>query len=240
LDEQHEIITAFSEMAPRYEQLMNNELNRFWGIEYHAFVGQLLSDLQLKKEDTILDVATGTSYIPLYLIDKQVRFNKIIGLDITLGMLSRGKEILESQKINGKVPLVCASALQMPFKTGTFDTAICCLATHHMDAGLLLNNIYPALKPNGKVLLADAGSSSTWKNWLIKLLIKSAAFVYFLLEENLSRALAESSAIANIHTADGWKKLLEEAGYEDIDIRRLKSKNIWAPDPIIIRANKKP
>jgi hypothetical protein len=34
LNEQDHIIETFTEMASRYESLMNSELNRFWGVSY--------------------------------------------------------------------------------------------------------------------------------------------------------------------------------------------------------------
>ena len=132
--------------------------NRFWKIDYPTFVGNLLSDLNLTENDLILDIATGTSYIPLFLSRNHVTFKKIVGLDITFGMLGEGKNFLKAERIADRVPQVCASALEMPFKSNVYDIAICCLATHHMDVELLLSNIMHALKPGGKVYLADAGA----------------------------------------------------------------------------------
>ena len=238
MTEQREIITAFSEMAPRYESLMNNELNRFWGINYKEFVARLLSDVFTNPDELILDIATGTAYIPAFLLGKKMKFRRIIGLDLTFGMLFNAKEKLEEKGFQDKTRLVCASAHQMPFQLGSFDQAICCLATHHMDVSTLLENIDSALKQNGSIYLADAGASSGWKNLFIRFLIKSAAFVYFLFTENFPRAIAESSAIGNIHTVSEWEKLLKDNGFIEIRIQNLKSKKFWAPDPIIIKAKK--
>ncbi len=240
MTEQREIITTFSEMAPRYESLMNNELNRFWGINYEDFVCRLLNDLSPQDDDLILDIATGTAFIPSYLIDRKVKFDRIIGLDLTLGMLLNGKKRLVKSSYDSLVPLVCASAHQMPFQHGTFDQAICCLATHHMDAAALLTNINLSLKAGGRLHIADAGGSSKWKNKFIRFFIKIAAFLYFLFAENLSRALAESAAIGNIHTSQEWEELIKNHGFVDIKINQLKSKRFWTPDPIFIKAIKKP
>ena len=196
-------------MAPRYESLMNSELNRFWGIDYKDFVCRLLEDFFPRNNELILDIATGTAFIPSFLIENKVKFNKIVGLDITFGMLMNGKDRLVKNIFDCKVDLVCASAHQMPFKLNNFDQAICCLATHHMDATQLLTNINAALKAGGKLLIADAGASSKWKNLFIRNLIKIAAFLYFLFSENYSRALAESAAIGNVHTSSEWEELIK-------------------------------
>ena len=108
MHEQQEIITAFTEMAPRYEQLMNNELNKFWGIDYADFVGRLLSDFPSSYEDLVLDIATGTSYIPQYLARNNSPAKRIVGLDLTFGMLDQGKQYLTEAGIITLVPQVCA------------------------------------------------------------------------------------------------------------------------------------
>ncbi|MBM3138063.1 MAG: class I SAM-dependent methyltransferase [Chloroflexi bacterium] len=238
VDEQQNIIAAFTEMAPRYERLMNDELNKFWGIDYPVFVRQLLSGLQSTDRHLILDVATGTSYIPLFLSSNLIPFKKIIGLDITYGMLAEGKRLLSAENISELVPQVSASALEMPFAAGIYDVVICCLATHHMEVNLLLENIIHVLKPGGKVLLADAGGSSAWKNSLVKGFIKIAAFFYFLFQENFSRAKAEMSAIGNIHSFEKWEEMMRLSGFSCIELTKMKSKKFWAPDPLIIRALK--
>jgi ubiquinone/menaquinone biosynthesis C-methylase UbiE len=238
--EQQDIIATFSEMAPRYESLMNNELNKFWGIDYKDFVSRLLSDINISNSDLILDIATGTAFIPAFLLNNNLKFKKIIGLDLTYGMLWNGKARFANKSYESQPGLVCASAHQMPFRKNTFDQAICCLATHHMHAETLLTNIQFALKPGGKLHIADAGGSSKWKNRAIRLFIKTAAFLYFLFAENYFRALAESAAIGNIHTKQEWEELVKNHGFVDVNILQMKSKRFWTPDPIIIKAIKTP
>lgn len=238
MHEQQDIITAFTEMAPRYEQLMNNELNKFWGIDYADFVGRLLSDFPSSNEDLVLDIATGTSYIPQYLAGKNIPAKRFVGLDLTFGMLEQGKQYLKEAGIYTLVPQLCASAMQMPFAPNVFNFAVCCLATHHMDVNKLLTNIHNALKPGGSIFLADAGGSSAWKNTMIKSSIKIAAFLYFLFQENLTRANAEAGAIGNILSAEEWEESIIRAGFAEIEINRMPSGKFWAPDPIIIRASK--
>ena len=103
MNEQKEIITTFSEMAPRYESLMNNELNKFWGISYKDFISYLLDGISTNKDDWILDIATGTAFIPSYLIKKNLEFGKIIGLDLTFGMLENAKNGLSENKYEDRV-----------------------------------------------------------------------------------------------------------------------------------------
>jgi ubiquinone/menaquinone biosynthesis C-methylase UbiE len=194
--------------------------------------------MQTRSDEVILDIATGTAFIPSYLKRHHKPYRRIIGLDLTFQMLQNANRNLDGQPSADWLSLVCASAHALPLKAGGVDRAICCLATHHMDANLLLSNIYRSLKAGGEANIADAGSSTRWKNGFVRFLIKSIAFLYFLFSENFQRAVAESSAIANIHTTREWSEMIKAAGFKNIDIRELKSKKFWAPNPVIISFQK--
>jgi ubiquinone/menaquinone biosynthesis C-methylase UbiE len=238
LDEQHHIIETFTEMAPRYEGLMNNELSRFWGFTYEGFVSDFLENLHTSSADTILDIATGTAYIPSYLSRHGKPFKQIIGLDITFQMLRNSRRNITQEEIQQPFGLVCASAHEIPLKSGSIDRAICCLATHHMDLDLLLENIHQCLVPGGYAHLADVGSSSQWKIGIIRSFIKAFAFLYFIFTENYARAVAESAAIANLHTSSEWRDIIASKGFINIEIREFKSRKFWAPNPVIIKIQK--
>ncbi len=226
-------------MASRYESLMNSELNRLWGVSYIDFVQELMNEINFGNHQSILDIATGTAFIPQYISAQKIPYRNVVGLDLTLEMLSNAKEqIGKNNNHRSTIQLVCASAHAMPLQKHIFDIAICCLATHHMNIDLLLKNVYSSLKPNGKFHIADVGGSKRWKIGIVRTFIKIIAFIYFLLVENLSRARAESGAIANMITINEWRELIADHGFISIKARELKSKRFWAPNPVIIEAKK--
>lgn len=238
MSEQNHIIETFAEMAPRYENLMNGELNRLWGVSYLDFIQELVNEIDFVGHQNILDIATGTAFIPQYLTAQKIPYHHMVGLDLTFEMLSNAKEQIGKNSNNSSIQLVCASAHAMPFKKHTFDVVTCCLATHHMNVELLLRNIYSSLKPNGKFHIADVGGSKRWKVGIIRTLIKIVAFIYFIFAENLSRAQAESEAIVNILTVSEWREVIKEQSFISIKARELKSKRFWAPNPVIMEAIK--
>ena len=238
MNEQNHIIETFTEMASRYESLMNSELNRFWGVSYLDFIQELMNEIDFGSHKNILDIATGTAFIPQYLAAQKVTCHHVVGLDLTFEMLYNAKEQIRKNNRDSSIQLVCASAHAMPFQKHTFDITTCCLATHHMNADLLLKNIYSSLKPDGKFHLADVGGSKRWKVGIIRTFIKVIAFIYFIFVENLSRAQAESEAVANVLTIKEWRKLIADHGFVYIKTRELKSKRFWIPNPVIIEAKK--
>ena len=238
MEDKANIIEAFSEMAPRYEQVVDSELNRFWGWSYYGFIEQLLVSTLLQQQDIILDVATGTGVIPSLLEKAGHPRNQIHGLDITMSMLIHAKRRLGDQDSHTNQNLVCASAMDMPYANTGFTQVICGLATHHMDVKKLILECYRVLRSGGKLTIADAGGSNFWKFPGVKFLFRIAAFIYFSLVENKSRAWAESNAVSNVLSKDEWNLILLNSGFRDIEILKLKSRYFWVPAPLLIKAAK--
>ncbi len=232
------LIEAFTELAPRYEEVVDDELRKFWGWSYGRFVEKLIEFTPIRKNDVILDVATGTAVIPLRLTEHHGSWGQIVGLDITLNMLKNGKKKIEAEKAPPNIDLTCATAMAMPFNRNSFDIVICGLAAHHMGVRQLLSEINRVLKTGGRLTIADVGGSPLWRFPGIKALLRIATFLYFLATENITRAWTESAAVSNVHSADEWYALLAERGFTEINITKLSSNHFWIPSPLVTRATK--
>ncbi len=238
MDNKDHIIETFTELAPRYEEVVNAELNRFWGWSYTGFVNQLIQATPIPDKGRMLDLATGTGVIPIKVTTEGLNKNRIHGLDITMSMLARAKKKLVTNNIQDQVDLVCASATNIPYASASFDLVTCALATHHMDVKLLLSETCRILCKGGMLSIADVGGSNLWKSPIVKFLLRLAAFVYFLIKENMNRAWAEAEAVSNVRSKEEWFELLVEAGFQDIKITKLKSKHRWIPEPLVIQSIK--
>ena len=238
MEDKTKIIEAFSEMAPRYEQVVDSELNRFWGWSYYGFVNLIIASTPIEPQDIILDVATGTGVIPSLLEKAGHPRNQIHGLDITMSMLMRAKGRSGDQNSHANQNLVCASAMEMPYANSGFSQVICGLATHHMDVKELILESYRILRSGGKLTIGDVGGSNIWKFPGVKFLLRIIAFSYFFLAENKSRAWAEASAVSNVLSKDDWSRVLMNCGFRNIVIQKLKSRFFWVPAPLLIKAEK--
>ena len=236
-DKDH-IIETFTELAPRYEEVVNAELGRFWGWSYMGFVNQLIQVTPFPEKGKMLDLATGTGVIPITIAANGIRMNRIHGLDITMSMLTRARKKLGSGNIQSQIDLVCASAMDIPYANSSFDLVTCALATHHMDVFLLLSESWRILRQDGMLSIADVGGSELWKSPVVKFFLRIAAFLYFLLQENIHRAWAEAEAVSNVRSKEEWFDLLIETGFRNIKITKLKSKYRWVPEPLLIQAVK--
>lgn len=238
MDEQKNIIETFEELSPRYEQVVDAELNLFWGWRYQTFVHTLIKNTEIQENDKILDIATGTAVIPTAIAQSQNNYQSLHGLDITFGMLKRARAKLSDRELHEEVRLTCASAMDMPYQNQSFSLIFCGLATHHMDVNTLLKEIHRIAENGGRIRIADVGGSPLWRLPGIKFLIRVAAFVYFWAAENIHRAWAEALALSNIRTKEEWYTSLNQAGFTQISIEKLTAKYKWIPEPLLIYAQK--
>jgi len=238
MNDKNNIIETFTELAPRYEEVVNAELGRFWGWSYTGFVNQLIQATPIPDSGKMLDLATGTGVIPIKVTTEGSNKRRVHGLDITMSMLARAKQKIVSGNVQNQIDLICASAMDIPYASESFDLVTCALATHHMDIRLLLSESWRILANCGNLSIADVGGSNLWKSPIVKAILRIAAFVYFLFQENIHRAWAEAEAVSNVRSKEEWFDLLVETGFRNIKITKLKSKYRWVPEPLVIQATK--
>ncbi len=238
MDEQDLIIEAFEELSPRYEEVVDAELDLFWGWRYSEFIDTLLQGTPILPDDHVLDIATGTGVIPTTIASNGRPDFPLHGLDITFGMLKRARQKFKAAHPEEPIELTCASAMEMPYAPKSYTLAICALATHHMHVPSLLSEMHRVLDDGGRIALADVGSSPLWRIPGVRLFLRIGALIFFLIRENWDRAWAEAIAVSHIRTGEEWETLLKEAGFEIVSIQRLQSKYRWIPDPLIMNAIK--
>ena len=227
---------AFTELAPRYESVIDSELKTFWGWSYQDFANQLVDRTEILENQRILDIATGTSVIPRKIINQKIPGIQITGLDINESMLRQGKKKMSAAGINTTISLTCADAMKLPFSDDSYDLVVSGLASHHMDIPLMLSEMKRVLKPGGLLSVIDAGTSPFWELSIMRGLMRVMAFVYFILKENPTRAWAEAADITNLRTPEGWQAELETAGFRSVEIIILSSKYPWLPKPVAIQS----
>jgi ubiquinone/menaquinone biosynthesis C-methylase UbiE len=236
--DKHFIVDAFTDIASHYEQVVDGELQKFWGWTYDGFIQNLIDLTPLGENDRVLDVASGTAVIPLKLIERGKTAGKIVGLDITYAMLARGKQKVEQRGASGLISLTCGNAMAMPFRNDLFDVVVCGLATHHLNVDILLNEIWRLLRPGGRLTIADVGGSAAWHLPLVSSAIRTATFFYFLPKEGYARARVESEALTNVLTPSEWENKLSDRQFTQIQVTELPKSHAWAPAPLLMRAVK--
>ena len=139
----------FDNIADNYD-LLNHSLS--FGIDYYwrrKAIKQLTNNPK-----TILDVATGTAdfAISAYKIKK----SKIIGIDISEGMIKVGKKKIKKRGLEDKIELQIADSEKIPFSENSFDAITAGFGVRNyenLEKGL--SEMHRVLKINGIVTILE-------------------------------------------------------------------------------------
>ncbi len=103
---------------------------------------------------SILDIATGTGDLAIALAKTDAK--KIIGLDISSGMLEIGKQKIIKKELQETIEMVLGDSENMPFEDNTFDAITVAFGIRNfetLEKGLL--EILRVLKPNGIFVILE-------------------------------------------------------------------------------------
>jgi ubiquinone/menaquinone biosynthesis C-methylase UbiE len=127
----------------------NSRTNYDAGRFYYSVAKKLISHAKLQKGQKVLDVATGTGIVALNAAEIVGVSGKVIGVDISSGMLSYAKDKLAISGLQN-VDFIEADAEKLNFSDDSFDVILCSLAICYLtDIPSALHNWYRLLKPGG-------------------------------------------------------------------------------------------
>ncbi len=98
--------------------------------------------------DTILDIATGTGDLAIALV--KTGASRIVGLDISTGMLEIGKQKVRQKQLGNTVEMVLGDGENLPFENDSFDAVTVAFGVRNfenLEKGL--TEINRILKPGG-------------------------------------------------------------------------------------------
>ena len=110
--------------------------------------------LKEKKPQSILDIATGTGDLAINLVDTGAE--KIIGLDISKGMLAIGKKKISEKKLNSTIEMVVGDSENLQFEDNSFDAVTVAFGVRNfedLDKGL--HEIRRVLKTGGTLVILE-------------------------------------------------------------------------------------
>ena len=141
----------FNDIACRYD-FMNHFLSAGIDVKWRRKAIQQLLDLKPKR---ILDVATGTADVAI-MASGILKPEKIIGIDISDGMLEIGRQKIAKQGLNGIIELLNGDSETINFGDATFDAVTVAFGVRnfqHLEKGL--SEIKRVLKPGGKLVVLE-------------------------------------------------------------------------------------
>lgn len=134
----------FNDISPRYDllnHLLSANIDKLWR-------RNAIQKLKPHSPKLILDIATGTGDFAI--AATQINGAKVIGIDISEGMLKVGRRKIERKKLTGSIELQKADSENLPFENEKFDAAIVGFGVRNfenLEKGL--TEINRVLKPGG-------------------------------------------------------------------------------------------
>ena len=104
---------------------------------------------------SILDIATGTGDLAIKYAEKS-KASKIIGLDLSEGMLAVARKKTKNTPLENKVEFIKGDSEALPFNDNTFDAITVSFGIRNfetLDKGL--SEIYRVLKPKGLFIILE-------------------------------------------------------------------------------------
>ena len=115
LGKKEQVAQMFDTISGNYDGL-NRVISFGIDIKWRKKVLKLVSD---KNPKTVLDIATGTGDLAILMTNTSAE--KIIGLDISAGMLAIGRNKIKAKNLSDKIEMILADSENMPFEDNTFD-----------------------------------------------------------------------------------------------------------------------
>ena len=115
---------------------------------------KVLKIVASKNPKNILDIATGTGDMAILL--SQTTAQKIVGLDISAGMLEVGRKKIAQKNLSDKIEMVLGDSENIPYADNTFDAITVAFGVRNfetLEKGLA--EILRVLKPDGIFVILE-------------------------------------------------------------------------------------
>lgn len=115
---------------------------------------KVLAMVSATNPTSILDIATGTGDLAILLSKSNAE--KIIGLDLSAGMLEVGKQKIKALNLDSKIEMIQGDSENLPFEDNSFDAITVGFGIRNfenLEKGL--SEIRRVLKPNGIFVILE-------------------------------------------------------------------------------------
>lgn len=166
----------------------------------------------------VLDVACGTGDFIIEIAKKVAQGSRVVGVDISEGMIAVGMEKLAKHGIDAVLEVADCEAL--PYDDNTFDRISVGFGVRnfeHLELGL--REMYRVLTPGGKLVILELSvPSNAFIRWCYKLyFLKILPFIGGLVSGNRSAYEYLPASVLRFPAPDKFMDILKAAGFDIVE-----------------------
>ena len=150
LGKKEQVTKMFDTISKNYDGL-NRVISFGIDIKWRKKVVAILKN---EHPESILDIATGTGDLAIALVKTGAK--KIVGLDISPGMLAVGQEKVTAKSLDKTIEMVVGDSENLSFNNNTFDAVTVSFGVRNFETLTTgLAEILRVLKPNGTLVILE-------------------------------------------------------------------------------------
>lgn len=150
LGKKEQVAKMFDTISGNYDG-MNRIISFGIDVKWRKRVVTILKE---KQPNTILDIATGTGDLAIQMV--RTGAEKIVGLDISAGMLEVGKKKVLEKNLENTIEMMEGDSENLPFQEHSFDAITVAFGVRNFEnLELGLTEIRRVLKPSGTLVILE-------------------------------------------------------------------------------------
>lgn len=150
LNKKKQVEQMFDTISTNYDGL-NRVISFGIDVKWRKKVIKLVADT---NPDSVLDIATGTGDLAINMT--KTGATRIVGLDLSEGMLSVGRKKIDEKGLTGKIEMIQGDSEALPFEDNTFDAITVAFGVRNFeDLEKGLAEILRVLKPGGIFVILE-------------------------------------------------------------------------------------
>ncbi|MDA0986282.1 MAG: bifunctional demethylmenaquinone methyltransferase/2-methoxy-6-polyprenyl-1,4-benzoquinol methylase UbiE [Bacteroidetes bacterium] len=214
-----QVAEMFNQIAIKYDflnHILSFNIDKLWR-------KKAIQKLEINKPKIILDVATGTADFAI-VIEKILKPEIIIGIDISEKMLEVGKKKIEELNLSKTIKLEIGDCEKLNFEENYFDAVTVAFGVRNFEKLINgLNEIKKVLKPNGVAVILEFSKP---KNLIIKLFYKFylnilVPFIGKMFSKNKEAYSYLNKSVQAFPEEEVFLKILKEINFKNISATKL-------------------
>ncbi len=213
-----EVAEMFNNISHRYDFL-----NRFLSLGIDVgWRKKTVQAVATRNPQKILDVATGTADLAIAL--RKSGAKEIIGCDISVGMLHKGKEKVVRKGLEDLIQLQYGDSENLPFEDGSFDAVTVAFGVRNFEIPQKgLKEIHRVLKKGGRIHVLEFSKPQKFPikqlyNFYFKTILP---FCGRLISKDKSAYTYLPNSVKSFPHGEGFLQLLAECGFRSNSAKKL-------------------